>query len=59
MKIKVILGIGVAGCYREDIIEIPDEELEGLNEEERERFINEYLSEWAWRKIDCGWQEIE
>ncbi len=45
MKIKATLSIGFANADREDIIEIPDDELEGLDEHKREELINTYLQE--------------
>ena len=34
MKIKASVGVGIAVCYREGTIIIPDSGLEGVNEEE-------------------------
>lgn len=46
-----------------DVLEIPDDELEGLSPEEREDVIEEYVVEWvsnvAASEIENNWQEIE
>lgn len=58
MKFKVTLSIGLVGG-RHDEIEIPDEDLEGLDNEQREKLINEYWSDWAWNYIDGGATPVE
>ncbi|MEF2965056.1 hypothetical protein V3851_04365 [Paenibacillus sp. M1] len=57
-KFKFTLGIGFVSGH-ETTIEIPDEELEGLSKEERDKVIEEYWNEWANDKIDGGWEEVE
>lgn len=49
------------GSTCEDDFEIPDEELEGLNEAERESLISDYardaianLYEWGWKSAEEG-----
>jgi hypothetical protein len=59
MKINVSLGIGFAGAIREDEIEIDDSEIEGMNKEEKEDFIEECVQDWANNYIDIGWGIIE
>ena len=54
-KLKVTLGIGFAGARHEDEIEIDEDEWNDCEtEEEREKLIDEYATEWAWDYIDIG-----
>lgn len=57
MKIKLTLSIGLLGD-REDEHEIPDEELEGMSDEEKAQHLHEYWQEWAWNYIDGGASEV-
>lgn len=60
MKIRVSLGIGISGAYRHGVLEIPDKELEGMTEEERDEYItSEYVEVWANNYIDLGYSEVE
>lgn len=59
MKVKAYLGIGYANSCQERIIEIPDEELEGLSEDEQGKIISEYVDEWANEYIDIGYEVVE
>lgn len=38
----------------EDALEIPDEELEGLSDEEREEVFRTYWEEWFWEVCNGG-----
>jgi hypothetical protein len=58
MKVKVILSIGYPSADHRDVIEIPDEELEGLTESEREDVINENVREWADNYIEIDWDIV-
>ncbi|NWL87573.1 hypothetical protein DMN77_08140 [Paenibacillus sp. 79R4] len=47
------------GSRAEETVEVPDEDLEGLNEDERVKVINEHWEEWLWNgNIDGGWEEV-
>jgi len=59
MKIKVNLNIGYSNANREDIIEIPDIEFEGMSEVEKEDYISDYVEEWSNNYIDLGWEIID
>ena len=58
MKIKVYLSIGYRTADRKDEIEIPNDELEGLDEHEREELFNTYLQEWADNYIETWYEEV-
>ena len=53
-QVKLTLGIGFAGANHEDTIEIPDEELEGLNEDEKNAVLDDYWKDWSANDIDGG-----
>lgn len=59
MKFKVTLSIGFPGARHEDTLEIEESELEGMSEEEREKYINEAAWEWAYNYIDVWWEKEE
>lgn len=58
MKVRMTLNIGLSGCKREEVIEIRDEELEGLSEEDRQSVIDDYWNQWAWNFVDGGAEEL-
>lgn len=45
MKISVSVGIGIES--RQEILEIPDEELVGLSQAEIDKVCDEYYSNWG------------
>lgn len=59
MKIKVRLSIGYPTACQEDVLDIPDSDLEGLNETERDDAIMECVQEWANNYIDYGYTEVK
>jgi len=47
------------GSRAEETVEIPDEDIEGLSEDERMKVIDEAWEEWLWNgNIDGGWEEV-
>jgi hypothetical protein len=56
---KVTLGIGFANARHEDVIEIPQEELDGKTEEERGKLMDEWWQDWANDYIDGGISAVE
>jgi len=42
-------------CQR---FEVPDDELEGLSEIEKDNLITEYLEDWVWEISDPGFEVI-
>jgi len=57
VKIKVELSIGY-GC-KEDIIDIPDDEIKGLSDEDIESICEDYLEEWSRQYISTAFRIIE
>lgn len=59
MKIRMKCGIGYEGAEHVDEVEIPDSELEGKDELEKENYIyKEYLRPFAEEYLDMGYEEI-
>ncbi|ALA12472.1 hypothetical protein ABNB59_14685 [Paenibacillus larvae] len=59
MKIKYKLSIGYPAACREDVIEIEDEELEGLSEEEAADRIFDIVNESAQDFISLSWKKVD
>lgn len=59
MRVRARLSIGVANAARSEVIEIPDDDLEGLDDKSREQRIQEYVDNWSQELIDLGWEEVE
>lgn len=57
--LKLRLGIGFVNGNHEDYVEIPDEDLEGMSEEEKESYFEEIWQEWIWNYIDGGWEVVD
>lgn len=59
MKIRMTCGIGYVGAIHRDEIEIPDYELEGKDETEKESYIyKEYLIPFANEYLEMWYEEI-
>ena len=57
--LKLRLAIGFVNGNHEDYVEIPDEDLEGMSEEEKESYFEEIWQEWIWNYIDGGWEVVD
>lgn len=57
-KFVFYVSTNVVGSKQEEVVEIPDEELEGLNEEERNKVVEEYYKDWLGNYSDIGWYEV-
>ena len=56
MKLTVYIDTDLVGCNISEEIEIPDEDLEDLNEQEREKVCSEYATDWMWTKVHLNWE---
>lgn len=58
-KFKFVIGLNYVGC-KEEIVEIPDELLEGLSEDERLEFINKWYEDWKFEQTESKsfWEEV-
>lgn len=59
MKVIGFVATNRVGSKVKFEVEIPDEELEGLTEIERERWIGESVQDVMWDHVDWGWEEAE
>jgi hypothetical protein len=59
MKVKAHIRTDKVGSKVEDIIEIPDEELEGYSEADQTEIIDTYVMEWVWNHAEWGWSEVQ
>jgi hypothetical protein len=55
MKIKISVSTRYIGSKDTEEIEIDDEELEGMTEEEQEKYIEEIAKEQMFEMIDWTW----
>lgn len=58
-KFMFTASIGYAGASREEEFEIPDEEFEGLTEEEINEYVEESYEVWLSNFFDGGWYRVE
>ena len=58
-KFKFGVGNNYINYNIKEIVEIKDEELEGLNECERNKIIDEYYEAWKNEQLEQYWEEIE
>jgi hypothetical protein len=58
-KFKFGISIGKVGCHREEIVEVADEDLDGLNEIQRAKFLQEELHGWLQNNCDLYWEAVE
>lgn len=60
MKIKCGVATRYHGSKVTEVIEVPDEELEGKSENEKDEIIcSQYLSPWVWENIDSWYEPVE
>lgn len=59
MIVTGFISIGLVGCKKEYDIEIPDEDLIGLSELEKELYIDNTVKEELFQYLDWGWSKNE
>lgn len=57
MIVDVCISTGIVGADRQFEVEIPDEDLEGLDEQERDQFIHSWVSDEVNNYVSWGWTE--
>ena len=57
ITVKLSIGYGYVGADHETVLDIPDEDLEGKTESEKEALFNECAQEWAENYIEVYWEE--
>lgn len=59
-KYTFYVTTGYVGSKRDEVIDIPDDELEGMTEEEKDKYIYEYyFQDWLNSNSDSGWYKTE
>lgn len=58
MKLRIYVETGIVGGDRESIIEVLDEELEGLTEEQRQATLEEIATDEFNNLVSWGWEEV-
>ncbi len=53
-----VLNGSVRGSLLEEVIEIPDEDLEGYGETGKERVLSVEWNHWSDQNISGGWEEL-
>ena len=59
MKIEVVCGTGFAGCTHRDTLKIDDEELEDMDEEEVQEYLEEVARNWAFSFVGIYFHVVE
>jgi len=60
MEYALTLSIGYPGARHEEVVDIDDEELaECVNDNEREEYLNQIWTDWAWGFIDGGINPVD
>lgn len=58
-KYNFIIFSPYVGADVVEEIEIPDEELDGLNSEEKEKYLNDSVHDWMLHTVEYGWRKVE
>ncbi len=58
MRINVELSIGYPTAICRDTLEIPDDEIEGMNAGEINQMCDEYTTDWANNYIETWWEVV-
>lgn len=59
MKIEVYARVNLNGCRVTEIVDVPDDELKGLDEESRLAYLEDLAKEVMWDLVEWGWEEID
>lgn len=59
MLLEVWISTNKFGSECSDTIEIPDEDIEGLDEDGRNKIFEEYARDVIWNMAEWGFREVE
>lgn len=59
MKVRLYLHTGMVGGRREEIIDIPDSEVEHMDGEEYEKYLHELATDFMNNHIDFGFEVLD
>lgn len=54
VKIKMYCSLGLAGCQREEFLEVEREEWEDMDEDDRRTFLDDVAGDFLWDTIEHG-----
>lgn len=57
-KFKFTLGIRFHNAEHKEIVEITESELEGLDENAIENYVEDYYRDWCGNYLDGGWERV-
>jgi GTP cyclohydrolase FolE2 len=58
MKIEVYVETNLVGSRVTETVEIDDEDMVGMNDDERREHIEDIAREVVWNMAEWGWEEI-
>lgn len=56
---RLRVGVSIGYGSREEVLEIPEENLEGLTEEERQEYFDDEHKAWLSNYLDAWWEVEE
>jgi hypothetical protein len=60
VKIKVTASLwSLVGCKQSRVVKVDDEDLEGLDENQRRSYLDEIASEQGHEMVSIDWDEVE
>ena len=59
MKIRLWCNNGTVGGRLEDFIDVPEDEMAGMDEEEREEHLSGYAEDFMGNHIDYGFEVLD
>ena len=57
MRVKFTLSIGFIGADQEKVVDLP--ELDEMDNDDKEAYLEEYWEDWAWEHIDGGFEVVD
>lgn len=58
-KFMFCVSTNLVGSEIEEVYEIPDDELEGLTEDEKKRVVQEHYDDWLGNHAEFSWWEVD
>jgi hypothetical protein len=56
--VKLKLGVAVGLCQKIDVVEIPDEDVEGLSDKAQEEMFSEWLEGHVSNHVNSWWEVV-
>jgi hypothetical protein len=55
MKVKFTVALGLVGCKQSEVVDIPEDDVEGLSEDGLQDYLQEYALDWQTNYVDVYW----